>query len=88
MREAFNRLNADDKHILSDISVNPVYKQLLATSLHQARVDSLALNPDDEFFNAKYRALQFHIDFLQEAIAMNEQLFRQFYQATQATDKE
>ena len=86
MREAFNRLTKDERHILSEVSVNPIFKQITQLSLNQARGDILMLDPDDKLFNAKYRALQMQIDFIEDIISMNNQLFNQFYKSQQGQD--
>ena len=86
MREAFNRLSKDERHILSEVAVNPIFKQITQRSLHQARGDTLMLDPDDKLFNAKYRALQMHIDFIEEIINMNTRLFDEFYKPQQVQD--
>jgi len=86
VREAFNKLSADERHILSEISVNPVYKKLLEQSLYQLRRDLLALNPDDDLFNSKYRALVSNIDFVNEEVNIVLQLFNEFYKPQQGQD--
>ena len=86
MREAFQRLSKDERHILSEVAVNPMFKHITQMSLNQARGDILMLDPDDKLFNAKYRALQMHIDFVEEIVSMNLRLFNEFYQPQQGQD--
>lgn len=88
MREAFNKLSADERHLLSEIAVNPVYKRLLEVTHRQTRMDQTQLNPDDELFNAKYRALQFHADFLEDQLKIVQQLFNEFYALQQSQNVE